>query len=167
MSIYKKSIEASKKRLAIIKNIPDSEEEVIENLIVDALSGGVAAFDGLGKRLKKEFPAIFPEKPKNVFQNLDALDMILKDNMGKSLKSLIDDTIYSSLYYHFQVRHLWSHNFGEADNEFIEKTNKNLLGKKIVPDSDDIFSFLDNVYNLGVALRNELKESNHSRREGR
>ncbi len=89
--------------------------------------------------------------------------------METALKYLIDEKIYSSLYYYFQVRHLWNHNFGEADNEFIEKTksDKNLLGKKIVPDREEILSFLDNVYDLGVALRNKLKDTNHSSREAR
>ncbi len=70
MSIFKKSIEASKKRLAVINNLPDSEGEIIENIIVDALSGGVAAFDGLGKRLKSDFPSIFPKDLRMFFKIL-------------------------------------------------------------------------------------------------
>ena len=44
------------------------------------------------------------------------------------------------LTYMFQVRHIWNHNFGEADEVFIRKTGGDqfLIGQKIIPSIDEV-----------------------------
>jgi len=80
MSMFKKSLEVARKRLSVLERIPSQESELREALLTDTLSGTVATFDSLGKRLREEFPAIFPKRPRNLFQNLDALCHALEEN---------------------------------------------------------------------------------------
>jgi len=161
MSMFKKSLEAVRKRLSIIDKIPQSEDELHQGLIADAISAGVATFDSLGKRMRKEFPEIFPPRPRNIFQNLIVLSDVLQDKLNFEVREYLGTDRFNQLLYMFHVRHIWIHNFGEADNEFIEKTNtdQSLIGSKIVPAKEDVLFFLDLVEELGVEIRSRLGNS--------
>jgi len=158
MSIFRKSLEAARKRLYVISKLQKEETELQEVILMDALAAGVSSFDSLGKRLAKEFPAYIPEKPKNLFQNLDALQEILAKTLSIQLSDLIAKGEFENLYYLFQVRHISSHNFGEIDDDFIRKTkcDPNLKGSKPVVGKDDLIFFLEAIEKLGVALRERL-----------
>jgi hypothetical protein len=158
MSIFRKSLEASRKRLEVISKLQSDETELQEVILMDALAAGVSSFDSLGKRLAREFPSSIPNKPRNLFQNLDALEETLSKTRSIKLTDLITEDEYKILYYLFQVRHISSHNFGEIDNEFVKKVNcdPKLIGTKPVVVKGDLVDFLDIVEKLGVALRNIL-----------
>jgi Zn ribbon nucleic-acid-binding protein len=159
MSMFKKSLEVARKRLGVLGRIPNQENELREALLVDTVSGGVATFDSLGKRLREEFPAIFPQRPRNLFQNLDALCRALEENATIDLKDLVGEDDYLKIYYLFQVRHIWIHNFGEADENFAQKTgcDPSLLGTKIIPSENEVSEFLDLIEGLGMQLRGRLE----------
>lgn len=159
MSMFKKALEVSRKRLEVLKGIPNEENELREALLIDTVSGGVATFDSLGKRLREEFPTVFPQNPRNLFQNLDALCQVLEENTSIQLKNLMGEEKYSRLYYLFQVRHIWIHNFGEADESFIQKTQcaSSLLGTKVIPSQDEVAEFLGLIENLAIQLREKLR----------
>jgi Zn ribbon nucleic-acid-binding protein len=159
MSMFKKALEVSRKRFGVLKRIPNEESELREALLIDTVSGGVATFDSLGKRLREEFPTIFPQRPRNLFQNLDALCRALEENMSIQLKDLVGEEKYSRLYYLFQVRHIWIHNFGEADESFIRTTNcdPSLLGTKVIPSQDEVAEFLGLIENVATQLREKLQ----------
>ena len=76
--IYQKSIEVTKKQFDIFCK-PDIPKEIKENSLNYILTSCVSAFDGLGKELRKHKPEFYPNKPKNLFQNLYALNEILND----------------------------------------------------------------------------------------
>lgn len=158
MSIFIKSLEITKKRLSILDKIPLHEDEIREALIIDSLSSTVASFDGLGKRLQKEFPQKLSKKPSNLFQNLDALSNALKKNASISLKDFISNDEYDKICYFFQVRHIWMHNFGEADEDFVKKTNSDegIIGKKIIPSEHEVSEFNNLIKELGIILRSKL-----------
>ncbi len=65
---------------------------------------------------------------------------------------------FNQLSYMFQVRHIWIHNFGEADNDFVEKmgTDQSVIGSKIVPSKEEVLSFLDLVEELRIEIRSRL-----------
>jgi len=75
-----------------------------------------------------------------------------------TIESLIDPVRYKKLLYLFQVRHIWDHNFGEADEEFIEKTGSKheLIGKRVIIELDDVAEFLNIIENLGKLIRETL-----------
>ncbi len=160
MSMFRKSLEVARKRLGVLANIPLEEAELREQLLADTLCGGVATFDSLGKRLRGEFPAVFPARPANLFQNLDALSQALADSISTELTELIGQDGYSKVYYMFQVRHIWTHNFGEADEGFVRKTasDPSAIGAKIVPSTGEVGEFLALVERLGLALRKKLAD---------
>jgi len=161
MSMFKKSLEAVRKRLSVIENVPQSENELRQGLIADVISAGVATFDSLGKRMRKEFPEVIPPRPRNIFQNLEALSDILRDNLDLEIREYLGGDRFNQLSYMFQVRHIWIHNFGEADNDFVEKTgaDQSVIGSKIVPSKAEALSFLDLVEELGIEIRSRLRHS--------
>jgi hypothetical protein len=160
MSMFRKSLEVTRKRLSVLENIPAQEPELREALLADTLCGGVATFDSLGKRLRGEFPSVFPARPRNLFQNLDALAQALERSISVELKELIGEDDYSKVDYMFQVRHIWTHNFGEADEGFARKTKSDpsVIGTKIVPSAGEVGEFLALVERLGLALRDKLTD---------
>ena len=160
MSMYRNSLEAARKRFTIMDRIPHDEKEIRDALLVDTLSAIVAAFDGLGKRLQIQFKTFIPDKPHNLFQNLDALSEVLNKNISIDLPNLLDTGQFQKVYYLFQVRHIWNHNFGEADADFVRKTNSDasLIGTKVLPTKEEMIEFLDLVESLGLRLREKLQE---------
>ncbi len=160
MSMFRNSLEAARKRLTILDRIPHGETEIRDALLVDTLSAIVATFDGLGKRLQKQFTTLIPEQPRNLFQNLDALSEVLKKKTTIDLPKLLEAGQFQKVYYVFQVRHIWNHNFGEADADFVRKTNSDtsIIGTKVLPTEEDITTFLNLVESLGIRLREKLQE---------
>ncbi len=76
------------------------------------------------------------------------------------MPDLLDSGQFNKVYYLFQVRHIWNHNFGEADADFIRKTNsdENIIGNKVNPDREEVAEFLDLVESLGLRLREKIQE---------
>jgi len=104
--IFRKSIEVASKRLHLLDSIKD-DVELQEAILDDALSGGVSAFDAFGKALQSCYPNIFPQRPRNLFQNLKALSDVLSKSRGKSLPDIIGQEKFEFLFKMFQVRHIY------------------------------------------------------------
>lgn len=116
--IFDKSIETSIKKLEWYKN--ESLDPSIRNdLPKDALNGGVSAFDALGKALMTKHG--IPSKPRNLFQNIDALNDFLYSTFKKHIADYISEENFHFLFKMFQVRHIYEHNAGVIDNNFIAK----------------------------------------------
>jgi hypothetical protein len=161
MSIFKNSLEAVRKRLTVLDSIPDTEVELCQCLIADSISAGVSAFDGLGKKLRAHHPDVFPSRPRNLFQNLRALEEALSDSLGFDLKKATGESEHQQLNYMFQVRHVWIHNFGEADEDFVKNTasDESVLGAKVVPSRQEVDDFLDVVERLGIEIQMAISDS--------
>ena len=132
-SVFSNSLETCRKRLLLL-DLKDTKTDkgLCEAILQDALSGAISAFDALGKKLREEYPYIFPEKPRNLFQNLISLDSCLKENTDSDIKSRIGDKDLGNLLKLFQVRHIYEHNIGVIDEKFIKKipSYSYMLGKK-------------------------------------
>ena len=137
--IFRKSIEVAHKRIHLLDSIKD-EAELQEAILEDALSGGVSSFDALGKVLQSRYSTIFPEKPKNLFQNLTALSDALSKSVGKSLSDIIGKEDFEFLFKMFQVRHIYEHNMGVIDDDFVRKVPNlgYLKGRKYPLEQDEI-----------------------------
>lgn len=75
-NMFEKSLEAIRKQYNISLK-PDIPTEVVESLLASILSNCVSAFDSLGKEIKKRNLEVFPERPKNLFQNIIKLNEVL------------------------------------------------------------------------------------------
>ncbi len=146
--IYEKSLEVTKKQLQIISN-PDISLEIRENSFSFILTSCIAAFDGLGKELRKRKPDIYPDKPKNLFQNLFNLNQHLDD----LLSTKIND--FDFLIRIFQVRHIYEHNMGVIDEDFTQKipnyTSK--LGRKYILKQEEVEKFIMKMEELGNVIK--------------
>lgn len=116
--IFKKSIEASKKILELNEQFASSKE-IIESNHKIVLNNAVSSFDALGKFLRTKYPNLFPEKPKNLFQNINELNKVLSTNLNLRVSDNSED--FSFLLKMFQVRHIYEHNMGVIDSYFVQK----------------------------------------------
>ena len=151
--IFRKSIEVAGKRfnlLGLIKNDVELQEAILE----DALSSGVSAFDAFGKALQSRYPHIFPQRPKNLFQNLKALSDTLLESIGKSLLDMIGKEKFDFLFKMFQVRHIYEHNIGVIDDDFVRKIPAlgYLKGRKYLLKRDEVEKFLSTVLEAAEAI---------------
>jgi hypothetical protein len=150
--IFEKSIEATEKQFEIFTK-PEIPADLKDQLLSSILSQCVSAFDGLGKELRKRRPTLYPEKPKNLFQNLFLLN--------QHLSNLISDnhSNYSLLLKLFQVRHLYEHNMGVVDEDFIKKLPlySNSLGRKYILDQLELKKLIGGVRELGEIIRADFK----------
>ena len=146
--IFEKSIDATKKQLDILTK-PDIPKEIKENSLMFILSSCVSAFDGLGKELRKRKSDLYPDKPNNLFQNLYSLNLKL-DNIIETKHPDFDFLIKL-----FQVRHLYEHNMGVIDDDFIKKLpyfSKD-LGKKYILTEKEMEKFISSIKTLGEIMK--------------
>ena len=151
--VFNKSLDAVKKRFIIYDNAKD-DPELQEGLLADILSGGISAFDALGKALIKANPHIYPNNIRNLFQKLFILSKELQKAIKKSLSDLTSKDTYEFLLKMFQVRHLYAHNMGVVDEDFIKKIPilKSMKGKKYPLKKNEIEKIIEHIGILGETL---------------
>lgn len=152
--IFEKSIDATKKQLDILTK-PDIPKEIKENSLMFILSSCVSAFDGLGKELRKRKPDLYPDKPNNLFQNLYSLNL----KLNNFIETKHPD--FDFLIKLFQVRHLYEHNMGVIDDDFIKKLpifSKD-LGKKYILTEKEMEKFISSIRTLGEIMKDHFLTS--------
>jgi len=160
MIILAKSIEVASKRLKLLESLDPSESELKEAILADAVSSGVSSFDGFGKALQRRYPKIFFEGHKNLFQNLTLLSSCLEKSIDRTLSDLIGDEEFNFLVRWFQIRHIYEHNMGVVDEDFVKKIGDalQLKGKKYPLERKDIEKFLVAIKNTAEKLMYVLSE---------
>jgi hypothetical protein len=152
--IYEKSLETIKNKLNIFSK-PEIPNDILEISLSSILTSAISAFDGLGKELRKRKPSLYPAKPQNLFQNLKALN--------EGLNNLVSENHgnYEGLFKLFQVRHLYEHNMGVVDNDFIKKvpTHENLLGRKYKLTVAELNEYIDWMSELGKIIKRHFEEN--------
>lgn len=158
--IFAKSIEVAKKRLDLIESLDETDSELKEAILTDALSGGISCFDAFGKALRSSYPNLLPEDPRNLFQNLNALSQALQKSLSQSLADIVGENEAVSLNLFFQIRHICEHNMGVVDDDFVKKVPKSqhLKGRKYPLDKNAIKGFLDLLYQLGKEIEIRLSK---------
>lgn len=119
LRVFEKSIEVALKRIALIDTIEEDDVELLGAILEDALSGGVSAFDSFGKALRRAFPSLLPDRPRNLFQNLIALSDLLYKIIGKTLVDISGTEEADFLMKMFLVRHIFEHNMCVIDDSFV------------------------------------------------
>ena len=156
--IYDKSLDASNGKL-VLSGDETVDEHIRADLIKDALHGTVSAFDALGKALRTKHPAI-PAKPTNLFQNFLALDKVLATLTGKTISQFLTPADSNFLFLMFQVRHIYEHNAGVIDSDFVAKlpAYAHQLGRKYPLKKDDVNLFIVLMRQLGDAIYSEFEK---------
>ncbi|MBK8788179.1 MAG: hypothetical protein IPN43_17235 [Chitinophagaceae bacterium] len=156
-SIFQKSIEVCKKQIDLFNQFPHDKDVELANLKF-ILSNAISSFDGLGKELRKKLVGQFPDKPKNLFQNIDELEKVLLQNFSLDIKTQLSD--YSFLRQMFQVRHVFEHNMGVVDADFIRKVPSinHLVDRKYPLTLNEVQMFLGLLTDLGKLIEDEAKK---------
>lgn len=156
--IYNSSLDVLSKKLALVDD-DAIDESVRVDFTKDTLQGTVSAFDALGKALRKKHPAI-PADPNNLFQNLLKLDRVLATLTGKNISQYLTPTDSVFLFLMFQVRHIYEHNAGVVDSDFVKKqpANAHLFGRKYPLKKDDVNTFIVLMRQLGGAIYSEFEK---------
>lgn len=156
-SIFQKSLEVCRKQLDLFSQFANDKEVELANLKF-ILSNAISSFDGLGKELRKKLSGKFPEKPKNLFQNIDELARVLLHNFGLSIRAQVQD--YDFVRLMFQVRHVFEHNMGVVDDNFVKKipSLSNLIGRKYPLTLTEVETFLGSLTFIGKLIEVEVKK---------
>ncbi len=156
-SVFQKSIEVCKKQINLFNQFQNDKDVELANLKF-ILSNSISAFDGLGKELRKKINGKFPDKPKNLFQNIDELEKVLVQNFDLDIKNQLAD--YPFLRQMFQVRHIFEHNMGVVDSDFVKKVPSfsNLLDRKYPLSLIEVETFLSLIAELGKIIEIEAKK---------
>ncbi len=156
--IYQGTLDLLSKKLALADD-ETIDEPVRAEFIKDALQGTVSAFDALGKALRKKHTEI-PADPNNLFQNLLKLDKVLATLTGKNISQYLTPADSDFLFLTFQVRHVYEHNAGVVDSDFVKKQPAyvHLLGRKYPLKKDDVSVFIALMRQLGNAIYSEFEK---------
>ncbi len=152
--MFEKSLETTQKLLSVLLK-PDVAIDIKEHTYGFILSSSIAAFDGLGKELRLRNPNIYPPDPKNLFQNINLLDQKLNNLISSKHSN------FKELLKLFQVRHLYEHNMGVIDNDFITKIpeySKN-LGMKYILTQDELNNFIVLMIELGDIMKEHFNQN--------
>lgn len=155
-SVFKKSIEVSRKQFQLFEQFAN-EKETIEANLKFILANSISAFDALGKDLRTRKPKLFPKKPHNLFQNLSELEKVMDKNFQLALSDELEQ--FPFLNRMFQVRHIYEHNMGVVDETFVTKTKspRTSIGKKYELNESEISSFLEDLLELGTLIEGAYK----------
>lgn len=151
--IFDKSLEVIKKKLDIFSK-PDIPDDIIEISLSSILTSTISAFDGLGKELRNKKPNLYPSKPRNLFQNIFVLN--------KEMNNFISDkhSDFQELVKNFQVRHIFEHNMGVVDADYIKKVpnSTNMLGRKYKLTVSELETFISLMSELGKIVKENYNE---------
>jgi hypothetical protein len=144
--------------LRLSEQLDDSE--LINSFLEDALNNSISTFDPLGKALIKKHEDVLKTKYFNLFQKLGLLSDTLKQNKGKSIDELIGKDSFDFLLKMFQVRHIYEHNYGEIDSQFVKKISEleNMVKRKYILNRDEINILISEIENLGDKIIEYLNE---------
>lgn len=160
-SVFLKSLEVCRKKLLLL-DLPEtkSDKGLCEAILQDALSGAISTFDALGKKLRKEYGAIFPEKPRNLFQNLPSLNDCLIAHTQMGIEDRIGHSEWEDLIRLFQVRHIYEHNAGVMDEAFIKKVPSydHMVGTKYPLDLSEIETLFHSLTVLVSSIEKSLSD---------
>ncbi len=160
--VFDACLEVCRRRLHLL-DLPETadDQELVKAILVDALGSAVAAFDALGKKLRQARPEILPDRPKNLFQNIAALDRSLEKARGVGVGARLGADGFDDLVRLFQVRHIYEHNLGVVDEEFVAKVPgySHLKGRLYPLDRDEVERLLELLGHLASRLKTDFGPS--------
>lgn len=149
---FEKSLEVTSKQLEIFSK-PEIPDEIRNQSLSFVLSSCISAFDGLGKELRKRNPSKYPTRPKNLFQNL----YLLNEKLGGYFEK--EHPRFNFLIRLFQVRHIYEHNMGVIDEDFISKlpAYNTQKGRKYKLSTNELKDFIEGMRELGELVKTHFE----------
>lgn len=162
LRVFTESLRAVIKRLALL-DTPHGAE-LAEEILDDALDGAVSAFDGVGKEIARRYPHMLALRPRNLFQNLPALGIALEDAIGSNLQEILGKEQHDFLVRMFNVRHIYEHNMGVIDDDFIRRVPRaaHLIGQKYELRRAEVEEFLEAIAGVPDILLRRLEEADET-----
>jgi hypothetical protein len=151
LQILGKNLEFARKKLALA----ESEKDLAEALIPDALSGIVSAFDGFGRELCSD------DENRASFQNLDGGRKRVLQRFGFDVADAVTEEEWRSACRSFQKRHLLAHRMGVVDEEYVQKAcdPAAVVGRKVRLASDEVAALVGVVERIGKRLYEGILET--------
>lgn len=149
--MFDKSLESIKKQYALSINLETPRED-IEFIWSSILVNCVSIFDSFGKEIRKQNPILFLKQQKNLFQNIIKLNDLLDGLIKK------EHSNYDFLIEYFHVRHLYQHNMGVIDEDFLKNIPgyESQIGRKYVLYKDKILFFINAIEELKEIIKNKF-----------
>lgn len=156
--IFEKSMEVLRNKLKLSED-SSVELPLKEDLLKDSLIGAISTFDSLGKALRSKHNTKFSSNSKNLFQNFVKLDETLKNSFGKNIKDYLSQQDSDFLFKMFQVRHIYEHNAGVIDDDFIRNLSQfsSQKGRRYKLEKNEIEQFLEKLSKLMQSIYSEVE----------
>lgn len=156
--VFKKSLDSLKKQLEAYTNLEIEDKDFLQEVLEGIFKNTVSKFDGLGKQLRDKLPPPLAKK-RSPFQNLFILNKELTSHTDIDLEELVGEDIFREVIRLFQVRHILEHNYGQIDEEYIEKTGEGFrkIGERYLVLVKETSFLLDTTERLGEYLYSQLQ----------
>jgi len=144
LQILGKNLELAKKKLALA----ESERDLAEALVADALAGIVSGFDGFGRELCSD------GNSRASFQNLEGGRKRVQHQFGFDMGDSVTDEEWRSACRSFQKRHLLAHRMGVIDEEYVQKEcdATAVVGRKVMLAPEEVTALVGVVERIGKRL---------------
>jgi hypothetical protein len=162
------SLQILEKNLELVDKIlawaTETEKEVAEKLIENALEDCVSAFDGFGRELCRIHAARSskPDRAQKIsFQNLEGAKTNVGDIFGIDLSANIAPDEWSAVVRGFQKRHLVAHKMGVVDQEYIDRTGDRafVAGRRVIITDVDVQTAMRAVRKIASGLAEQFASS--------
>ena len=157
------SLETAKRKLLLSED-PTVDVELRQDFVKDALTGSVSAFDAFGKAHAKSHQNLFSDSKRNLFQDIEALDVYLRSQGIPSLDTIIGVLAWDELKWFFQARHAYVHNAGVIDERFTSRQPAlaYMQGRILPLESERIAQNIDVLASLCRELDSRFNSNRHN-----
>lgn len=133
----------------------DNAERIIRALLESIPNDLVESLQCLSEAVYNKLPNKKVLK-KNVFQRINDSDKLWKEAVNQSFENWLSQDEFEKFKIYYQKRHLFAHNNGIVDKEYLLKTNdKNYnVGERIVINTKDALEFTKLVEKVGNSILN-------------
>jgi hypothetical protein len=139
----------------------NSEKEVAEKLVDNALGNCVSAFDGFGRewcRINAGRSTNPTQAVRISFQNLDGAKSNVANLFGIDLSACLSTSEWADAFRGFQKRHVVAHKMSVVDAEYVAKTGDStaIVGRKIAIREDDVRAVMGAVRKMAQHLSDSI-----------
>lgn len=150
VAVFDAAIASARKTLAQLPAIrsvmeeaqgSDASQDLVRTILEDRYAGLVAAYQPCAEILFRALPnAAATTVRKNVFQRLQESSDLWAAAAGRSYVDILGEARFAALRIHFQRRHLFAHNGGVVDEEYVKKTGDThwAVGARVVVRERDV-----------------------------
>ena len=130
----------------------DKADTMCRSMIEGSLGDCVSAFQKFAERRYSEITG--KNARVNDFQIIDKGSKLFSDAIGYGYEKWLTDAEVKMLKLYFQRRHLFEHNNGMVDEQYLAKTNDNSysVGQRLVIRKDEIEAVLSVLKKLGTGM---------------